>query len=177
MHLARSRSLFLLAFIVCVFVTCAAFYLEFSVGLRPCPLCIVQRAFLITFGVICLAAVVHAPDKAGWRIYSFMALLCALSGAVAAGSQVWLQSPLRDDATACLHAQNSAYEAMPLLLSQVFECAAGCTEIHWSLFGMSVAEWSLLAFAGMIFFAAYPLFQRAGVGANDAQEAWSAGKD
>jgi protein dithiol:quinone oxidoreductase len=171
MHLARSRSLFLLAFIVCVLVTCAALYLEYGVGLSPCPLCNIQRVFLITFGAICLLAVLHAPNKAGWRIYSLLALLCALSGAVAAGSQVWLQSPLREDVTACLHAPNSAQEAMPLLLAQVFKCAAGCIEIHWSLLGMSVAEWSLLAFAGMILFAAYPLFQRVGVGANDAREA------
>ncbi|MDY7567073.1 disulfide bond formation protein B [Pseudomonas sp. RTC3] len=171
MHLARSRSLFLLAFIVSVFVTCVALYLEYGVGLRPCSLCILQRAFLITFGVVCLVAVVHSPDKAGWRMYSFIALLCALSGAVAAGSQVLLQSPLRGDVAACLQAQNASQEAMPLFLAQAFECAAGCTEIHWSLLGMSVAEWSLLAFAGMIFFAAYPLFQRVGVGANDAQEA------
>jgi disulfide bond formation protein DsbB len=162
MSLARSRSLFLLAFFACVFVICAALYLEYGVGLAPCPLCIVQRAFVIAFGVICLIAFFHAPGKTGWRIYSLLILLCALAGAAAAGRQVWLQSVPMDDFTSCMHTPGSVLAAMPLtqILAQVFNGIAGCTEINWSLFGMSIAEWSLLAFAGMILFAAYHLFQR-----------------
>ncbi|MDB6051342.1 MAG: dsbB, partial [Pseudomonas sp.] len=46
------------------------------------------------------------------------------------------------------------------VVAQVFDGEADCIEVTWTLFGMSLPEWSLLAFAGMIVFAAYQLLQR-----------------
>ena len=51
MSLASPRSLFLLAFLGCLALLGGALYLEHGVGLDPCPLCIVQRIFVILFGL------------------------------------------------------------------------------------------------------------------------------
>lgn len=161
MHLARSRSLFLLAFIACALVTCAVVYLERSARLAPCPLCMVQRALVSVFGLIALAAFIQAPRKVGWRIYSSLMLFCAMAGASAAGRQVWLQSNPADGA-ACVATSDNLFEVMTFfkIIAQMFDGEVDCLEVTWTLFGMSLPEWSLLAFVGMIVFAIYQLCQR-----------------
>ncbi|WP_397450536.1 disulfide bond formation protein B [Pseudomonas sp. NA-150] len=162
MHLAHSRSLFFLAFIACALIMGGVFYLEYGVGLEPCPLCIVQRVFMIAFGLISLAAFLHAPGKIGWRIYSALILLCALAGAGTAGRQVWLQTAPAQDPASCLPGLGYLLQTMPFtkVVSLLFDGTADCIEINWTLFGMSIPEWSLLAFAGLILLAAYQLLQR-----------------
>jgi disulfide bond formation protein DsbB len=162
MYLARSRPLFLLAFIACALVIGAVMYLEYIVRLAPCPLCIVQRALVIAFGLISLAAFIQAPHKVGWRIYSSLILLCALAGAAAAGRQVWLQGVPVDEFTACVYSPDHYLDLLSLfsVIAQVFDGETDCIEVTWTLLGMSLPEWSLLAFAGMIGFALYQLCQR-----------------
>ena len=43
----------------------------------------------------------------------------------------------------------------------VLHGSADCAEVNWTLLGMSIPEWSLLAFAGMVLFAGYQLLRRA----------------
>jgi disulfide bond formation protein DsbB len=161
MYLARSRPLFLLVFIACALVIGAVVYLEYSARLAPCPLCRVQRGLVSAFGLIALAAFIQAPRKVGWRIYSSLLLVCALVGASAAGRQVWLQSGPAYG-TACLSTPDTLIEAMPFLklIARMFNGEVDCLEVTWTLLGMSLPEWSLLAFAGMTGFALYQLCQR-----------------
>lgn len=160
MYLARSRPLFLLAFIACASVIGAAAYLEYSATLTPCPLCLVQRGLMSVFGLIALAAFIQAPRKVGWRIYSSLLLVCALAGASAAGRQVWLQSGPAEG-IACVSTPDTLIEAMPFfkIIAGMFNGEVDCLEVTWTLLGMSLPEWSLLAFAGMIGFAVYQLCQ------------------
>ena len=51
--------------------------------LNPCPLCIVQRVFVILFALVCLIAAIHGPARGGRRGYAVLALLFAfLAGGV-----------------------------------------------------------------------------------------------
>ncbi|WP_240997216.1 disulfide bond formation protein B [Pseudomonas viridiflava] len=43
MHLARTRSLFFLAFLTCALLIAAVPYLQHAFGLEPCLLCLSQR--------------------------------------------------------------------------------------------------------------------------------------
>lgn len=160
MHLARTRSLFFLAFLACVSVVGAAVYLQRVVGSAPCPLCVMQRGLVLIFAGVSLAAAMHVPGKLGWRIYSGILLLVALSGAATAGRQVWLQASPPENLSTCLDGLQYLLDTQPYLkvLALVFAGSAGCSEITWSLFGISMPEWSLLAFAGMSLFALYYLF-------------------
>lgn len=162
MQLARSRPLFFLAFIACALVIGIALFLEHEAGLTPCALCILQRTCVVTFGVISLIAYLHAPGKLAWQIYSSMLLLIALAGAMIAGRQVWLQTIPAQDSMSCLPGFEYLFEIMSIsqALSRLFESGVNCDEVTWTLFEMSVPEWSLLAFVGLIVFATYQLFQR-----------------
>ncbi|MBC9252776.1 disulfide bond formation protein DsbB [Pseudomonas alcaligenes] len=162
MALATPRSLFLIAFIGCLALMGGALYLEHVVGLEPCPMCIVQRIFVVLFAVICLIAAIHGPASRGRRLYALLALLCAIGGAGTAARQVWLQSVPADQLEACLPSLEFMMEALPLqeIVRLVFHGTADCAEVTWTLFGMSVPEWSLLAFAGMILFSLLQLLRR-----------------
>ncbi|AYC34783.1 disulfide bond formation protein B [Pseudomonas cavernae] len=163
MSLASPRSLFFLAFLGCLALMGGALYLEHVVGLQPCPLCIVQRICVILFGVFCLIAAVHAPGRPGQRVYALLAGLSAVAGAATAGRQVWLQSVPADQLPACLPSLDYMMEALPFqdIVRLVLHGTADCAEVTWTLFGLSIPEWSLLAFAGMILFAFFQLLRRA----------------
>ena len=82
MNLASPRSLFFLAFLACAAMLGAGFYLQYVVGLEPCPLCIVQRIFFAGAGLFSLIAALHGRGR---RVYSVLVLLCSLGGAGTAG--------------------------------------------------------------------------------------------
>lgn len=162
MNLASPRSLFFLAFIGCVLMMIAALYLEHVVGLAPCPLCIVQRICVIAFGLICLVAAVHGPHKAGRRIYSILALLSAAAGGATAIRQIWLQNMPADQLPSCLPSLDYMMDALPFqeIARLVLHGTAECAEVSWTLLGMSIPEWTLLAFIGMALFCLWQLLRR-----------------
>lgn len=162
MHLASPRPLFFLAFIGCVLLMAAALYLEHVVGLEPCPMCVLQRICVVLFGVVCLIAAIHGPGSVGRRVYAVLALLFASAGAATAGRQIWLQSVPADQLEACLPGLEYMIEAFPLqeIVSKVFRGTADCAEVNWTLFGMSIPEWSLLGFIGMLGFCLFQLLRR-----------------
>lgn len=159
---ASSRTLFLVAFLGSVLIMLGALYLEHVVGLEPCPLCILQRLAVIGFGLVCLVAAVHGPARSGQRIYAALALLMASAGAGIAGRQIWLQQVPADELPACLPSFDYMLEALPFqeILNLMLRGSADCAKISWTLFGISLPEWSLLAFVGMILFSLYLLLRR-----------------
>jgi len=162
MNLARSRPLFFLAFVVCTLVISAALYLEYEAGLTPCALCILQRIFVVAVGATSLIAYLHAPGAVVWRIYSSTMLVFAVAGAATAERQVWLQALPAQSSLSCTPGYEYLFEALAMnqAISRLFSGDISCGEISWSMLGMSVAEWSLLAFVGLILIATYQLFQR-----------------
>lgn len=156
MHLARTRSLFFLAFLTCALIIAAVLYLQHAVGLEPCLLCLSQRAAMVSCGVLTLAAACHSPGVTGWHRYCVALLMVALVGAAMAGFQVWLQTASADELIPVFAALDSL---SPGRWSDSFHVnAAVCAQITWSLFGLSLPEWSLLAFVGLALLPLYPLF-------------------
>ncbi|WP_417779334.1 disulfide bond formation protein B [Stutzerimonas xanthomarina] len=162
MNLASPRSLFLLAFIACALMMVAALYLEHVVGLAPCPLCIVQRICVIGFGLVCLVAALHGPHKTGRRVYSVLALLCAVAGGGTAIRQIWLQNMPADQLPSCLPSLEYMMDALPFqeIARLVLHGTAECAEVSWTLLGMSIPEWTLLAFIAMVVFCFWQLLRR-----------------
>lgn len=157
-----SRTLFLVAFLGTVLIMLGALYLEHGVGLEPCPLCILQRLAVIGFGLVCLVAAIHGPARTGQRVYAALALLMTGAGAGVAGRQIWLQQVPADELPACLPSLDYMLEALPFqeVISLMLHGSADCAKVTWTLFGISIPEWSLLAFIGMILFSLYLLLRR-----------------
>src|SRR5258706_13796518 len=68
------------------------YYLQFAVGLEPCPLCILQRIMLFATGIAFLvAAIHHSARRAVAGIYAAAIALCAVVGAAISTRHTWIQ--------------------------------------------------------------------------------------
>ncbi|MVV49263.1 disulfide bond formation protein B [Pseudomonas sp. PB120] len=130
MSLACSRSLFFMTFIAGAVALGISYYLEFAVGLKPCGICSLQRVYLTLLMGVCLMASVHGPGHLGTSLYWLLGLCCSLAGTVTAGRQVLLQGD---------------------------PDSAG---ISWTLFDLSIPEWSLLFFVAMTIQGVYQSLRR-----------------
>ncbi|MCD5992167.1 disulfide bond formation protein B [Pseudomonas sp. CDFA 602] len=160
MHLARTRSLFFMASLICALIIGAVVYLQHNFGLEPCILCHFQRAAIIACAVLTLVAAVHAPGVKGWRRYCVGMLLIILVGATVAGTQIWLQTAPGVDVVPVVALLESGLDVMSLSTgsSGLRGLADICAVVTWSLFGLSLPEWSLLAFVGLALMPVYLLF-------------------
>ena len=146
MGIYTERRFFLLIALACLLLLGFGYYLQFVQGLDPCPLCILQRVAYLGVGVVCLAGFIHGSAS---RVYSALALICALAGAAVAARQVWLQHLPPDLVPECGPGLDFIMQAFPLLdaLKLIFTGSGECAETVWTFLSLSIAEWSLFWFA------------------------------
>jgi disulfide bond formation protein DsbB len=145
MSLACSRFLFFMASIAAALALGIVAYLEYTVGLAPCSLCVLQRICLTLFLVNSLVACVHGPAHRGCIIYGAMGLVFTSGGLALAWRQVLLQSDTVEQLVHCvpqLNGTGSWWCAVHRVLNGAIDCAS----ITWTLFDLSLPEWSLLFF-------------------------------
>ena len=152
MSLAPLRSLFFLAFMAGALTLGASFYLEYGALLQPCFLCQVQRLFLAAFALINLIAAFHNPERSGLCLYGLASMTCALLGAITAGRQVLLQNMPSGQVSECWPSLQYMIENLSFwqAAQSVFNGTVDCVEIKWTLFELSLPEWSLLFFVAML---------------------------
>ncbi|AUM72483.1 disulfide bond formation protein B [Pseudomonas fluorescens] len=145
MSLASSRFLFLMASIAAALALGIATYLEYSVGLTPCSLCVLQRLCLMLFLANNLVACVHGPGQRGSLLYGMTGLVFVAGGMTLAWRQVLIQSRSFEPLPDCI-AQLKQADSWWCALHRVLDGAVDCANITWTLFDLSIPEWSLLFF-------------------------------
>jgi disulfide bond formation protein DsbB len=161
MSLACSRSLFFTLFIASALVLGVSYYLEYAVGLKPCGLCLLQRVCLALLTAVCLIASVHGPGRSGALVYWLLGIACSLAGTVTAWRQVLLQGDPARQLSACLPNLTDLFASAPwtCVVQLMFKGTVDCGQIAWSLFGLSIPEWSLLFFVAMMIVGVYQLLR------------------
>ncbi|WP_223415423.1 MULTISPECIES: disulfide bond formation protein B [unclassified Pseudomonas] len=161
MTLACSRSLFFMVFIAGALALGVSYYLEYAVGLKPCGLCLLQRFCLTILTGGCLMAAVHGPGRVGSFLYWLLGLLCSLAGTVTAWRQVLLQGDPVQQLSVCSLSLADPFASTPLVyvVQQMFKGTAECAQISWTLFDLSLPEWSLLFFIAMTILSVYQLLR------------------
>src|SRR3989454_10826644 len=82
----------LIGFLVCAGMLAFGYYLQFVVGLEPCPLCIIQRILLFAVGVAFLVAALHHPaGRLGAGLYGGGGAFIAAIGVAGGGRHGWRQ--------------------------------------------------------------------------------------
>jgi len=141
------RRAFALICLACVAMLGFGMYLQHVVGLEPCPMCVVQRYALV--GVAVFAGLAGVIGRKGLQISAaLLALLAALGGAFTAARQSWLQwHP--PEFVSCGRDIYGMIETFPLqrALPMIFKGSGDCSKIDWTLLGLSIANWSFIAFA------------------------------
>ncbi len=159
-----SRAVFGAVFLACAGLIGFGLVLQHTVGLEPCPMCILQRYAFVMIGMVALIAAIHAPVKAGVRVYSFLIAALAIAGGSVSVRQSLLQRFPAPEPTSCM-----AGDLVFLLgnfplaqaLPKIFAGTGDCAKVEWSLFGLSIAEWALLWFVAFVGIAAWlAIFRR-----------------
>tara|TARA_R110002072_G_scaffold84070_1_gene190623 strand:- start:9862 stop:10371 length:510 start_codon:yes stop_codon:yes gene_type:complete len=149
LHSLSPRLVFVgLALLAIVSMLFARVYLQGFLGLDACPLCMTQRVFVVSWGVIALIAAVHNSQGLGSRIYAALCGLAAWGGAAVAARHVWLQNLPEDLVPACGPSLDYMLETLPFedTLSIVLAGDGNCAQVSWSLLGFSIPEQTLILF-------------------------------
>lgn len=144
----KSRVWFFLGFLACIFLLCIGAYLQLAEDQEPCPLCISQRIAIFLTGLVFLAAAIHNPKIKGIKAYAVAGGLVALAGGSISVRHVWLQHLPPEEVPECGPGLEYVFNNFPfsetikLMLSGTGDCA----QVGWTLLGMSIPEWTLIAF-------------------------------
>lgn len=128
--------------------------LAHTMNLAACPLCILQRMLYLLLALEAIAAwwlTGPVPTRTlPRRLAALVMAATALTGVGVAGYQTWLQrfakgASCTADQPWWEHFVNWAGSQWPLM----FEASGLCSEAGWKFLGLSIAEWSLIAFTSM----------------------------
>jgi disulfide bond formation protein DsbB len=128
--------------------------LAHTMNLAACPLCILQRMLYLLLALEAIAAWLLTGSTPARtlprRLAAFVMAATASTGVVIASYQTWLQrfakgASCTADQPWWEHFVNWAGSQWPLM----FEASGLCSEAGWKFLGLSIAEWSLIAFTSM----------------------------
>ncbi len=148
----------LVGFLVCAGMLAFGYYLQFVVGLEPCPLCIIQRILLFAVGVAFLVAALHNPaGRLGAGLYGGVVAVIAAIGIAVAGRHVWLQHLPPDKRPACGPALDYLLSAFGPVegLGRVLRGSGECGMVDWTLLSFSIPQWTLAAFMALSIWAVF----------------------
>jgi len=132
-----------------------ALYMQYFMDMIPCALCMTQRVFIIAIGIIALIAWLHNVAKPigknSLRSYSALGMLMAFIGGAFSIRHLWLQSLPEDLAPACGPSLSYLLDTVPLFeaLEVLLRGDGNCAEVSWSLLGLTIPGWTLIAFIGL----------------------------
>lgn len=147
--LDRPRWLLAGVCLACIALLAVGLVLQHALGLEPCPMCIVQRYALV---LVALAAGWGAWTRRQWaqRLSALVAGLLAIGGAFVAARQSFLQW-YPPESYSCGRDFYGMIETFPLkrAIPMIFRGSGDCTKVDWSFLGLSIANWSFIAFVGL----------------------------
>lgn len=141
------RSLLFLVALYCAALLIFAFVIVRVVdGLVPCPLCIVQRFFYAFVGLAAMIGYLRWWPRFTERIAGAVVAGLAFLGWLVAARHVYLQRfHEADPGSGCAVSFGSFLDDFIFALGGTGNCAI----IDWSFIGLSIADWSLIAFTGL----------------------------
>jgi len=146
--------------LTCVGLLAFGLYLQHVVGLEPCPMCIVQRYVMVLIALFSLL-LAWAPKDTARVLGAGLVVPLAGFGAFVAARQSWLQW-YPPEVYACGRDFYGMIETFPLkrAIPMIFRGSGDCTKIDWTFLGLSIANWSFIAFVGLGLYAAWLLVRQ-----------------
>lgn len=142
----RVPNLHLVGLVICLAALAFGyFYLERTLGLEPCPLCILDRIIFIALAVVFALAYFQRPN-AGERIgYNVGALVISLGGVGIAGRHVHLQNRPADTLGDCGAGFWHLLDRVGLegAVSSALQGGGDCGSIQWTFLGLSIPTLTL----------------------------------
>lgn len=142
------RSQFLFGCMICAALLGYALFVQFQLGIQPCPFCIFQRICFATLGFVFLLGGIHAPRAATARkCWGVLAFIAAAVGMGYAGRHSWVQL-YPPELPSCGPGLNFIVEQHSWLgaAKRVLQATGDCSNIDWQFLGLTMPMWSLLWF-------------------------------
>ncbi len=154
MKIKTLRFAFLAGFLLTLLMMAVAFFMQYYMQLEPCPLCIAQRVVVIALGIVFLIAFLHNPQTWGIRVYGLLITLLSVLAYVVAGRHTWLQHLPEDQIPECGPGLEYWMHHLPAneVVQKVFQGTGDCAAVVFSFLGLSIPEWSLIAFVPFLLF-------------------------
>jgi protein dithiol:quinone oxidoreductase len=145
----NTRKLYFFSLLVCILLLIDGYFLQYVIGLKPCALCILQRVVYYLMAFVLLIAIYLHPKYRSQKIMAALLSLIALSGALIAGRQAWLQH-YPPAGAGCGPNLDFMLHNFPLseVIKTLFYGTGDCAIVTWRFIGLSLAEWSFLFFCG-----------------------------
>jgi len=137
----------LLGFVASAALIGYALYVQYGLGLDPCPLCILQRVAVIVVGVLFLLAFLHHPADGGAHAYGLLIDLAALGGIAIAARHLWIMAQPPGAVAECGASLDYMLDVLPLheVLGKVLTGSGECAKLDWQFAGLSMPAWVLVA--------------------------------
>lgn len=144
--LLEPKNLLLAITAYCAGLLIFAMVLARVADLVPCPLCIVQRFGYALVGLSALIGYMGWWPRFTHRIAGLSVSLFAFLGWLIAARHVYLQRfQEADPSVGCAVSFGSFLDDVIFALGGTGNCAL----VDWSFIGLSIADWSLIAFTGL----------------------------
>jgi len=145
-----SRHLLAAAVALVVVAVAAALYLQHVVGVKPCPLCVLQRMGFIAAAAFALIALL-GPGAGLRTSFGALALLTALSGGGVAAWHTWLLAH-PPASLGCGRPFEWFDDDFPLVvwLPRLFHGEGDCLAVDWTFLGLAVPHLSLITYGALL---------------------------
>lgn len=152
------RACNLYAAIGCVLLIAVAyFYMENYLFLVPCPMCYAQRIVLGILSIFFLLAAIFPGGRVVGKVHGVWLFLLAIGGAALSIRHLYLQNQPKGYLPACGQDFYALVENTPFAqtVATMLTGSGDCGEVQWTMLGLSIPGWTLIAFIG---FACWGLF-------------------
>ena len=142
--------LYVLAVLLVAAAVACALYLQYFVGVLPCPLCAIQRMGFISAAILALLAALAGRGIAR-PMLGMLALLCAIAGAGVAAWHTWLLAH-PPETLGCGRPFEWFNDDFPLVtwLPKLFHGEGDCLAVDWTFFGLAVPHLAGLTYIVLI---------------------------
>lgn len=143
------RSLAFSGLVICVAsMLFAVLYLERTLYLDPCPLCILDRVVIMSLGVLFLLALLHGPRTIFAKINGVLCILLSAVGIGLASRHIWLQNLPKDQVPECGPDLYFMLDTLPLFetLKKTLTGSGSCADVSWTFVDLTIPEQTLILF-------------------------------
>lgn len=143
------RSLAFFGLAICVVsMLFAVLYLEQTLYLDPCPLCILDRVVIMSLGVLFLLALLIGPKTIFATINGVCCIVLSVVGIGLASRHIWLQNLPKDQVPECGPDLYFMLDTLPLFetLKKTLTGSGSCADISWEFAGLTIPEQTLILF-------------------------------
>lgn len=148
---ASARSLYAAAVILVIVAIASALYLQYGVGLTPCPLCVIQRMACIAAAIFAFLAALAAHRSLPRPVLGLLAIGFAGAGGAVAAWHAWLLAH-PPESLGCGRPFEWFSDDFPLVtwLPKLFRGDGDCLALDWTFLGLGVPHLSGLTFLALL---------------------------